>query len=256
MTKEEIINEGWLEAYLTGDVSETEAATIEKFLAEDQEVKMAYEEVQETLADLAFLQQIAPKPDVKQRLEASVGNQNPSNNQSSALLTYATAASVVLAMSLAFTAYFFWDKWQDAESKYATLITESQVLASNLQRTSKDLEVAAQKADIATSPNYQRVVLAGTDNAPSKQAIVFWNPEQEKVYLSTGNLGSLSTDQQYQLWALIDGQPIDAGIFNPSSGLLVMKNIKQADSFAVTVEKQGGSEQPDLSTLQVIGNAS
>lgn len=256
MNKEEIINEGWLEAYLTGDVSKEEAKTIESFLENDQEVRIAYEKVEDTLSKMAFMQGVEPSPKVKHTIIQNISNKEAKETKFYHLSGYAAAASIIIALSLAITAYFFWNKWQDAETRYTSLLTESQTVISSLNATNEALEDVSKKVEIATSPNYKRVILAGTDNAPQNQAIVFWDADQNKVYLGTGNLSDLSNTQQYQLWALVDGVPIDAGVFDPSEGLLLMKDVENADTFAVTIEKKGGSETPDLSTLQVLGNVS
>jgi anti-sigma-K factor RskA len=67
---------------------------------------------------------------------------------------------------------------------------------------------------------------------------------------------TLAQENQYQLWAIVDGKPVDAGVFDGNlAGLLKMKNIPiGAVKFAVTVEPRGGKESPTLSTMQVIGD--
>jgi len=67
----------------------------------------------------------------------------------------------------------------------------------------------------------------------------------------------LSPEYQYQLWAMIDNQPIDLGIFEGGlvEGLIKMKDIGMgATVFTVTVEPRGGSETPSMETMQVAGN--
>ena len=57
------------------------------------------------------------------------------------------------------------------------------------------------------------------------------------------------SDKQYQLWALLDGKPIDLGMLNfdaKQKKLLVrMKNAQNAQAFAITLEKK---DRPDPST--------
>jgi anti-sigma-K factor RskA len=67
---------------------------------------------------------------------------------------------------------------------------------------------------------------------------------------------ALSLENQYQLWAIVDGKPIDAGVFDSNlSGLVKMKDITSgASTFAVTIEPRGGSVSPSLHTMQVVGN--
>jgi anti-sigma-K factor RskA len=59
------------------------------------------------------------------------------------------------------------------------------------------------------------------------------------------NLPQPATDKQYQLWALMNGQPIDLGVFARDERLLIkMKNVQNAQAFAITVEPKGGSTTP------------
>ncbi|MFT6883546.1 MAG: anti-sigma-K factor RskA, partial [Marinoscillum sp.] len=75
-----------------------------------------------------------------------------------------------------------------------------------------------------------------------------------EIYLNSANLPELSGNQQYQLWALVDGKPIDAGVFDADGGQFqIMKGVARADAFAVTIEQSGGADSPTLSTMQVYG---
>jgi anti-sigma-K factor RskA len=68
---------------------------------------------------------------------------------------------------------------------------------------------------------------------------------------------SNDADHQYQLWALVNGKPVDLGVFDANGkleGLQVMKNIGEAQTFAVTLEPKGGSISPTMSQLMVMGN--
>jgi hypothetical protein len=86
--------------------------------------------------------------------------------------------------------------------------------------------------------------------------LVYWNPETKKLLLVDAHLPELSSQQQYQLWALYNGQPIDAGVFNPQDlqvSSSFQKDIPNAQAFAVTVEPKGGSKSPTLSNLCMMG---
>jgi anti-sigma-K factor RskA len=66
----------------------------------------------------------------------------------------------------------------------------------------------------------------------------------------------LAQENQYQLWAIIDGKPVDAGVFDGNlAGLVKMKEIPSgAKTFAVTIEPRGGNASPTLEKMQVVGN--
>ena len=54
---------------------------------------------------------------------------------------------------------------------------------------------------------------------------------------------------------MVDGKPVDAGVFdlNAGPGMFKMKNIPRAQAFAITLEKKGGSPTPSLDKLYVLG---
>jgi anti-sigma-K factor RskA len=61
---------------------------------------------------------------------------------------------------------------------------------------------------------------------------------------------------QYQLWAWVDGKPTDAGTFDMNeqgTHFMKLKTVPRAEAFAVTLEKKGGSETPDMNAVYVMG---
>ncbi len=63
-------------------------------------------------------------------------------------------------------------------------------------------------------------------------------------------------DKQYQLWAIVNGKPVDAGTFDMGEGVsfVKLKTIPKAEAFAITLEKRGGSETPTMNAMFVMGN--
>ena len=59
---------------------------------------------------------------------------------------------------------------------------------------------------------------------------------------------------QYQLWGIVEGQPVSVGVFDLDQNLREMLNIANASAFAITLEPTGGSETPTLDKMYVIGN--
>jgi anti-sigma-K factor RskA len=127
----------------------------------------------------------------------------------------------------------------------------------------KDYNTVNQRLDqiendlkVIDNPAFKRVVMKGTDQAPQAMASVYWNESSREVYLSIQSMKELSRESQYQLWAIIDGKPVDVGVFDGNiAGLIKMKEIGNgAAAFAVTIEPRGGKPAPTLETMQVVGN--
>ena len=180
----------------------------------------------------------------------------PSSESASSGMKLALAASVIIALASMMSAYYFWNEWQDTDYRLAQLTARNIELAESYNTVNQELSEIRQDLAVLVSPEFSRIILNGTDNAANAKAVIYWNPNDEEVYLNSANMASLPQNQQYQLWALIDGVPVDAGVFDAEEGTFqIMKNIAKADAFAVTVEQTGGADSPTLSTMQVYGEA-
>jgi anti-sigma-K factor RskA len=90
---------------------------------------------------------------------------------------------------------------------------------------------------------------------PTSATTVYWDTVTKDVFLAINKLPTHDADHQYQLWAMVDGKPVDAGVIDMKEGpgMVKMKNIRRAQAFAITLEKKGGSPAPSLDKLYVMG---
>lgn len=256
MNKDEILNEGYLAAYIVGELPVSEMNEVENFIAQDSEVRKEYLGLQDTVERLAMEYGIKPAEVVKRYImeTESVISRMHQPGAAKGGFNYMMAASVTFAIVSSAFAFYFWNEWRDTTNRLTAMTIEKIELAEGYQRVNLELEGIKQDLAVLVSPEFSRIILSGTDNAADAQTVIYWNATREEVYLNSANLAMLPDGQQYQLWALIDGVPVDAGVFDAAQGeFQVMKNIAKADAFAVTVEKSGGAESPTLSTMQVFG---
>ena len=68
MSREEILNEGYLAAYITEELSTADAAEVEQFIADDEEIRDEYYELQKTVESLAFQYSISTSEAVKRMI--------------------------------------------------------------------------------------------------------------------------------------------------------------------------------------------
>lgn len=267
MNIEEYISSGILESYVMDELSQTERAEVENAASQHPEIKEELQKIELSMEALAFATAVKPPSDIKDKLMAKVAKEPTTEKQtpvvemrpkeSFGMLRYAAAASIIVALGSAFMAFNYWNKWQSAEDRLSTLIAQNEQFAENYNQVNLQLDDIQNAVAIMNNSAYKRVTMNGTDNSPESLATVYWNETTADVYLSIQNLKELSQDQQYQLWAIIDGKPVDAGVFDPANSnfLVQMKNIgPNAAAFAVTIEPRGGSENPSLETMQVVGN--
>ncbi|OGX86829.1 anti-sigma factor [Hymenobacter glacialis] len=169
---------------------------------------------------------------------------------------WAMAASVALIMSLAANALFY-SRWVEASDEVVALQSSQARFAATQNVVQKQLGALREDNQVLRSDEFRAVALAGTKTSPSARAKVLYNATTRKVYVDVRSLPALPAGKQYQLWALDNGKPVDAGVLLASTatgeGIQQMKDIASAQAFAMTVEPMGGSVNPTLSTMTVVG---
>ena len=192
----------------------------------------------------------APAPLLGQRPVAPLAGSTSTTGRSS----LAIAASVALLLSLLGN-FFLYSRWHEADTTLVALQADQTRLASANTVLQREMSGVKTQNDILRDDRFKVIALAGTPDAPSAKARVFFDPRTRKVYLDAQNMPALPAGKQYQLWALRDGKPVDAGMVVAAAaarGLQEMKAIEVAQAFAVTVEPVGGSVGPTM-PIQAMG---
>lgn len=264
MNIEAYISSGILEAYALGELSEKERIEVENNLEQFPALRRELIQIEEAQEKFLMKAAVQPRASVKKELFDKLYDQNPeakivsmpAENKQVALWRFAAAASVTVALISSYLAYDYWNKWKNTENNLSELRAQNQQVAEDYNRVNHRLDQIENDLDILNNPEFNRVLMKGTANAPNAVASVYWNASTNEVYLSIKEMKMLAQENQYQLWAIIDGKPVDAGVFDGNfSGLIKMKDISSgASTFAVTIEPRGGNKSPSLETMQVVGN--
>ena len=271
MNNEDYITSGILELYAAGALSEEERLEVERMAATSPEVRSALDEACAVMEQYAALHAVQPRPDLKERIQKQIAAQSPAmvaeeqnvrpmypgeDEQGSSAYKWMFAASIALFLLSAFMSFRFYQNWQQAEERLVQALAYQETLAQNYQTTTYQLEQQEQILRVLRDDDFRTVRLQGVEAHPEANVLVYWNPEQQEVYVDAVQLPVPPAGKQYQLWALQNGNPIDAGMINLGSGqmsLQQMKEISAAQAFAVTLEPAGGSVNPTLEQLYVMG---
>lgn len=256
MNTEHYISTGILEAYAAGLLSDVERSAVEQHMAQHPELRSELNAIEEAQEKLLMSAALAPRTELKEKLLLSL-DQAKAN---SVLITplywkLAVAASLTLAIVTSYLAYDYRQKWMNTVISFNDLLARNQQIAEDYNTVNNRIGQIEKEIAVVNNAAFTRIVLTGTANAPTASAFVYWNQRTQEVYLSLQNMKELSQENQYQLWAIIDGKPVDAGVFDSiAGGLLKMKQIGTgAATFAVTIEAKGGKPSPTLETMQVVG---
>jgi len=161
---------------------------------------------------------------------------------------FLAAASVILLAGSTLLNFYFYSQYKTASVQLQDLITQNQQMAGNNNIMQTKLQQYEKSFGIVSDTNMYVVALKGQAPAPQSLTTLYWNRQTKDVYLYVNELQQPVSGKQYQLWAIVDGVPVDAGVLDMSlTGVLVkMKNIPKAQAFAITLENAGGSKTPTM----------
>jgi len=168
----------------------------------------------------------------------------------------AAAAVVLLLISTGFNFYFF-NKYRSYNRLYNQVVAQQQQIAQNNQVLQAKVLDYEKTLTSMSDPKMAIVKMPAVAKSPdpNSQTTIYWDTVSKDVYLSVNELPAAPAQQQYQLWAIVDGKPVDAGVFDLAAGpsLVKMKKIPKAQAFAITLEKRGGSPTPTMEKMFVFG---
>lgn len=265
MDLKEYILSGILELYAAGALSESEATEVEAMAEKHPEVKAEIERIQNALNRYSELYKKNPSPELRQSvLDKIDGIEGVSQSQSisdrpqyqrqPARFSYLMAAVWVFLVFNMIGNIYFYTQMKRTESQLTGIMDENKMIRQQYEQIRQDMEKKTTDLKMVINRTNKVIDLKGMENSPGSFATVYWNPGTKQVMLNVNKLPMPPSDKQYQLWALKDGKPIDAGVFDMDTDMHMMPvTIADADAFAITLEKKGGSPAPTLTQLYVMG---
>lgn len=265
------IQSGIVESYVLKLITEEETMEVESLRKEYAELDQSIEEFSVLLEKEAFYHAVAPPSYIKENLMKAIHDDVAmfSNNLKSVVhgreetlsptSSYnkwqwlLLAASILFIISLVGNVVLY-NNYKEKSDAYVSLLNERNNLQASNQIYQTNLQEWQEAAQLLTSKNINLVRMAGVSGRESNQATVLWNKFSNEVYLMSGNLPDPASGKQFQLWAIVNGKPVDAGVLQEDCTLLCkMKVVSGAQAFAITLEKAGGSPVPTLSEMYVYG---
>jgi len=251
---QDIISSGLLELYAAGLASPEERLQVESWVKQYPEVAAELKAIETGVEAYAMEQGVAPAAHIKDNIFAAINAAAPANTIATKTVTakvvpltnywkWVAAASIILLLGSAYMNMMYYKKYD--------------TVAKDLNQTKEQLEIAQQHnremgedMGVVHSPYSMPVSLKGQEAMPDAAAKVFWMQDTKEVMVDASNLPDAPPGKQYQLWAIVDGIPVDGGmiITNDKGKKFRMQKMKtftsNVQAFAISLEKEGGSPTP------------
>ncbi|GAB5417481.1 MAG: hypothetical protein Crog4KO_30630 [Crocinitomicaceae bacterium] len=275
MDVNEYITSGILEAYVLGGLSHKEQQEVECMSSIYEEIGTELDKLRSGFETVAKANAIEPPSGLKAAILETIKNTPQDHNEQDAVEDQAPiiemkpatskvqlwrVAAVIFVLLSAGLGFMYSSSLSEVDAKSNQFASLEKDFESQQTLLNQQMEEQAKLASLnafLSNKETQQVVMPGTELDPEASTRVFYNPNENQVALQIDYLPEAPSDKQYQLWAIVDGQPTDMGVLDSSNS----EDLKMVDyaygspqAFAITLEKTGGSAQPDLTNLYVIGS--
>jgi hypothetical protein len=272
------IETGILELYVLGDVTPGEKLQVEAMAVKHPDIKAELDAIEQSMELYAKENEVEPTANLRGRILGSIlTNLNddniftaapahkesdsyededpvitlPVHNTQSNFYKYAFAACLALLAASTIALVSVYSKLQKSSNQLEAMQLQNQHFTNRVNLMDHELS-------IFRDTSFKILKLQGTAKTPSAVVTIAFSPAKEKVMIDMSNvkLPQNDKDHQYQLWALVGGKPVDLGVFDAtadSTDMKEMKSITLADAFAVTLEPRGGSVNPTMDQMMVLG---
>jgi len=264
---QDYISSGIVESYVLGLSSPEESAEFERMCVAHQEIVDARNAFEIQLEKELQQQKMDPPRELKSRIFSEIGRDKsptvktqlakPSLVPRIGFAKYVAAASVILLAGSVLLNIYLFSQYKRTVANVEQLIAAQTQVADNNKMLQTKLINYENAISLMQDPIMSVIKMPGVPKSPSPSSLatVYWNTQSKDVYLLVNQLPAPLPDKQYQLWAIVDGKPVDAGVFVMTTGVsfVKLKTIPKAEAFAITLEKKGGSATPDMAAMYVMG---
>ena len=157
---------------------------------------------------------------------------------------WAVLVPVLAALGMFFITISLWRSNGNLKDQIAELGNRNQDQIAQLDRMNQELR-------LLTAPDAVHVSLTPQKAPKQPSGTAIFSPSQKRMMFMASNLAPVPEGKAYELWIIpTAGAPVPAGVFKPDDhGNAIMMDHKMpegvvAKAFAITVEKEEGSDKP------------
>lgn len=262
MDPNEYIASGILELYVAGTLSEKENAEVHAMMQMYPEVMQEVLEIETAILNLTAATNSKDTSyvfdAVKEKLQLTDTNNTkviPLRKSRSFSWYSGWAAAVIFGSALIYSVL----KTSDLRSEIEIVKTEKEALKEQIYQANSDLTAATELLTVLRTKDIISVPLGGQTVSPASYAKVYWDKNENRVYLDLQGLPDPPEGKVYQIWSLTLNPltPTSLGVIEDFSGdkdkVFDLKNTNESQAFGITLEPAGGSESPTMEQLYTLG---
>jgi anti-sigma-K factor RskA len=255
MSNKELITSGLIEAYVLGVCTSQEKASIEAMRLQYVDVNEAILQF-ETVLEKKFTDEAMPIPtQLDNKIVQSFSQLQINKTAEATPLPQAPIRKMNWYKPLAAAALLFLGASAIFNyTQYTTIKQQKNELTIAQQKNSNNLP--ASDFAVMTNRSITPVAMYGVGLHAICRCTMFWNKETGMAYIMVHHLPNAPQGRSYQLWAMVNGKAVNAGVVDAGirNRFIAMPNIPDnATAFIVTLENANGSPTPTQQETYLAG---
>jgi Anti-sigma-K factor rskA len=253
-----------------GGLDEGESPVLDQHLGSCAECQAELAELRDAAALLALAAPIAkPNPSVRSAILQSIGSLRANEISRSAAerspltgprlklrpLSFYPQNFLRLAAAIAFLALIIgvlvlWRRDVNLRNEVAQLSRKSNLERQQLQHEREALASEQDAVALLTGADTKKSQLSGTEVAKNARATLAFDRQTGRAVLVTEGLPPTPENKAYELWFIVNGQPLPGKVFSvDSSGRAIISHqvpaaARERSVFAITLEPEEGVQTP------------
>lgn len=241
------ISSGIIELYVMGLCTPEEEKELEQYRTTYPELDKAITDYEQEMEQQALQNPTLPSASVDNKILATLQSLNQTKQTGTKkintpvrkinFLRLAAAAAVLLLIT---SAYFNYTQYKKNNELNA------------LTNATNDSPLPMADYRIMTDPAITPVALYGVGTHTICRCTMYWDKKNKKAYLLIHHLADKTGNKKYQLWAFVDGKPVNIGEVDDTvrGRFIEMPGIpSEAVSFSVTLENENTSTPTEANTF-------
>ena len=244
-----ILSSDLLERYVLGDVTQEEIIKVDLLKIEHKVIRKELLRLEKTVERMSVDNAVKAPSKTKDCIIKNISGQAQQTQVIKKPRAYINGSWWKMAAAVMLGILGTWMFMQNKFTKANEAVIE---MEADMAKLEKDCNRLTQQYAFINHSRTTPFLLDGKAYDKESQVIVYWNEDLQKSKLRVIELPAINANQNYQLWADVDGEMLSLGIFDPGTAIVDAIDINflaNASSLNITVEPSGGSEHPNISTL-------
>lgn len=259
MSEKEFLESSLLEEYALGLIrNPSDLKMTEDFILSSSSVQKEFLLLQQNMEKLAQSRAVKVPVKVKDVLMSrihhieTIGGKLRSLNEgksNSANLVWKVAASALILISSSI-AFYNWQNVQQISLENEDLVNGLQKMEVLNKSNIDEFKGLQDRFALIADPATKKIHLEGNEKAEDLNIIAYRNEDESASYLHIVNIPKAPEGKCFQLWGDVDGEMLSLGVLDQKNLEFVsIKHLEGVASLNITIEKDGGSDHPNVADL-------